>query len=377
MIKILYVDDVFTFGGGEKHILFLLDRIDRAKYDVSVACRKGSLFLEKLKSLNVKVEHIRFRHKFDCVGAFKFFILLLKNRYDIVNLQDNRSHWLGAFACFLAGTPVVIATVHMVNALRREKSSLFSKPILALADRIWAFMVDCIITISRYNKRALVREGIDPSKIKVIYNGIEPVCRAEDDAVNPEDIRKAFNIADDVLIIGTAARLSRQKGLSYLIEAAAMLKASGGKIEFLIVGEGPERFELAEYTKAKAVNDIFHFLGFQDNARSYIKAFDIFVLPSIYEGLPIAVIEAMMESRPVIASSAGAIDEMITDNVTGIIIPPKDSNAIAEAIKKLIAEPRLRAIMGEKAGHIARERFSVETMADETFSLYEKLAKKR
>ena len=371
-VKILYVDDVFDFGGGEKHIFSLLERIDKNKYDVSIACRKDSFFSKELKNLGFKVEHIRFQNKFDFVGAFRFFKLLVKNRYDIVNLQDNRSHWLGALASYFAKVPVVLATVHMVNVLRRESISVFLKIVLKIADFIWASMVNSIITISHYNKRALISEGINSNKIEVIYNGIDQVCSI---AKTPNNIRQELNIDPNILIVGSVARLSKQKGLSYLIDAVAKLKSDTQKMIFLVIGDGPDKDEFVKYAKLKGVDDMICFLGFKDNARSYLKAFDLFILPSIYEGLPIAIIEAMMESKPIIATSAGAVNEMLVNGETGLIIPSKNPDAIVKSVKELIADPHRRHVMGEKARQTAKEKFNIGIMAKKTFGLYEELLK--
>lgn len=373
-IRIIYVDDVFDFGGGEKHLLSLIDSLDSSRYEISVACREGSLLSENVNSRGLKVVCIKFRNKFDALGLFLFYRTLVKNRYDIVHLQDNRSHWIGAIAAKMARVPILIATVHMVNILRREDPSDFTVFLLKIADRIWSSMVDSIITVSESNRVALIEEKISDKKIKVIYNGVEPITP---DPVKVETLKKECGIGGDDIVIGTVSRLSPQKGLEYLVAAAYELINNGKNVCFVIVGDGPDSKKLALQVEKLNINNRIKFLGFKHNPMDYMAFFDIFVLPSIYEGLPIAIIEAISLSIPVIASNVAGVPELVYNAKNGFLVTPKDVEGLVVAIEKLVSEKDVRHAMGQEGRRIYQEKFSLDQMVRKTEDLYKVFLNKK
>lgn len=366
-IKILYVDDVFDYGGGEVHLLYLIKGLDKNVYDISVACRNKSLLSQKVKELNCNVEYIKFRNKFDIFGMLSFYFLLRKRKYDIVHLQDNRSHWLGAFACKAAAVPVRIATVHMVNISRKANPSKIVKKLFFLADLFWTSMMDAVITISYSHKRALVDEGLNEAKIKVIYNGVDLNA-----AESYGDIDEVKNYK---IIVGIIARISSQKGLIYLLLAAEQLINKYPDMLFLIIGDGPEKEMLCKYAATKSLEKNVKFLGFKENPLSYLKTFDIFVLPSLYEGLPIAIIEAMASSKPIITTRVGAAEELVFEGRNGLLVNPGDIEGLKKAIEALTDNQDLRILMGKESRKIAQEKFDVNNIVKETDSFYKELLK--
>ena len=177
-----------------------------------------------------------------------------------------------------------------------------------------------------------------------------------------------FQIPNSILI-GTIANFYPTKGLSYLIEAAAKLKTKHN-FQIVIIGDGIERTYLESLITKYNLEENIILAGQIPEAAKYLKAFDIFVLPSIKEGLPYAILEAMAAGLPIVATNVGGISEMITDNESGLLVPPKNPEALAEALKKLIDAPELRARLGQNAAATAAAKFSLKEMLKKTRQIY-------
>jgi glycosyltransferase involved in cell wall biosynthesis len=166
----------------------------------------------------------------------------------------------------------------------------------------------------------------------------------------------------------TTARLDAQKGLLHLVEAARAVPAA----VFLIAGEGPERTDLEAAARRSAVEDRVRLLGPRDDVPALLAACDVFVLPSLFEGAPLAILEAMAAGRPVVASRIGGVDELLLDGVTGLLVPPADPAALAGAILRLIATPALRVRLAD-AGRERARAFDAPAMARAVMALYDEV----
>jgi glycosyltransferase involved in cell wall biosynthesis len=198
--------------------------------------------------------------------------------------------------------------------------------------------------------------ALRPGTIRTIYNGVaDPVL---------EPIRRAENR----VMLGTIARLDRQKGLDVLLHAMSRLPDA----HLTLVGDGEERSALQRLAAELELADRVRFAGACADARRYLTAFDVFVLPSRFEGFPLAIIEAMLASLPVVASAVGSVPEAVLDGRTGLLVPVGDSDALARAIAHLLASPELRARLGA-AGRERALRFTPASMARAYERLYQEL----
>jgi len=174
-------------------------------------------------------------------------------------------------------------------------------------------------------------------------------------------------------VVLTLARLDRQKGLRYLIEAAAHVPDA----IFAIAGEGPDRAELESLAKSTGVADRVRFLGFRSDVPDLLAACDLFVLPSLFEGLPLSVVEAMAAGKPVVATRVGGTDEAVEHGVTGLLVPAEDATALASAIREVLSSGALAARMGAAGADRALREFGAAAMAGSTMGIYEEVLQRR
>ncbi len=168
----------------------------------------------------------------------------------------------------------------------------------------------------------------------------------------------------------TTARLDAQKGLTYLLDAAALLPDP----MFAVVGDGPERAALEAQVAALGLRDRVRFLGYRSDVPELLAACDVFVLPSLYEGLPLALLEAMASGVPVVATAIGGVDEAVQDGVSALLVPPADARALGVAIRTLLDDPGLARQLGTTGMAVARRSFSVEPMVRQLTRIYDELA---
>ena len=263
-------------------------------------------------------------------------------------------------AAVLARVPAVVATVQVYPEFRIDRSTY-------LQERVLAFGVDRYIAVSE-NIASLLGEklGWPRHKIEVIYNGV-PVDRFR---LPPDpELRRELTGGSGRRILLTAARLAPQKGLDVLLRAAVHVPDG----QFVLAGEGPERPRLEAEAEKLGILDRVLFLGLRDDVPELLAASDVFVLPSLYEGSSLAVLEAMAAGKPVVSSAIGGTDELIVDGESGLLVPPGDAAALALALNKVLSQGELRAELGAKARERARSSFSASTAAAHITRVYEDL----
>jgi glycosyltransferase involved in cell wall biosynthesis len=226
-----------------------------------------------------------------------------------------------------------------------------------------------IVAVSEQVKRDMTVRSIPPSRIEVIGNGIDP----EDPDLRGDRAaaRQGLGLNDDDLVIGNVARLTAEKDHARLIEAVATLRPDVPNIRLIIVGDGPERAALEELARQKHLGDAARFTGNTDNARRCYAAFDMFALPSLNEGLPMVLLEAMAAGVPVIASSVGAVPRVVQHGKNGLLISPGDTAQLVQAMRRLAADPTLRAELSRQGAETVRNDFSSHAMVRRYWEIYE------
>jgi glycosyltransferase involved in cell wall biosynthesis len=256
-------------------------------------------------------------------------------------------------AALVARVPVVIATAHLAIDVRLTLGQ-------RLQHRALAARVDRYIGVSHGVARHLVDDlAIPPGKVTVVPNGIDVDRFA---AVGTRNETGA-NMGIRILI---PARLDAQKGHRYAL--AALPSVSGASL--LLAGEGPELLSLEAQARILGIADRVHFLGPRTDIPELLAVCDIVCLPSLYEGLPLALLEAMAAGKPVVASAIPGVDEVVSDGVTGILVPPGDAAALAQALCRLISDPESRECLGMDARNHVRATFTLQTMAARIDAVY-------
>ncbi|AAM71471.1 MAG TPA: glycosyltransferase [Chlorobaculum sp.] len=366
-MNILFINSIGRnkFGGGEKWMVNAAKGLTDRGHNVVLASKRNSRLLDYAAGSGVRTEVMEIRGDFSPLATLKIAAWMKRHQTDILICNLNKDVRVAGLAARLVGRPVVLARHGMLLCSKKWKHKLSLTR-----------LTDGIVTNSRTIREAYAGYGwFSENFVKVIYNGL----------TIPAEVT-AFDFASRYpgkKIIYSAGRLSKQKGFEYLIDAAAMLKRKRDDLLFAISGEGKLEIELKNRVAALGLKGSFVFLGFTPDIYPFLKGCDLFVLASLFEGMPNVVMEAMAMQKPVIATDVNGARELMGASPeslvcdTGLIIPPKNPAAIAEAIEQIIDNPALLEAYG-KAGHQRVEtHFTVPIMIDNLEKhLQSKLAEK-
>jgi len=224
--------------------------------------------------------------------------------------------------------------------------------------------------VSEGIKNEMLTYGVPEEKIRVIDNGID-LTRFRD-TISPETVKEEFRLKKEVTIIGTIGNLGDEKGHVYLLRAARNIVKYVKSVKFLFIGDGPLRGDLENEATQLGIGDHIIFTGFRTDIPNLLSIMDIFVLPSVKEGLPMVLLEAMAAKKPVIATRVGAIPRVV-DNGNGILVEPRDAEGLEKAIVSLLTNEEKRRKYASAGFETVRTQFSSERMSSEYFDLYREL----
>jgi len=281
---------------------------------------------------------------------------------DIVHTHRACDNVLGSLAARLAGVPHVVRTVHGLREPVRGWTRARMTAYETIDKGMLWLCADRIIAVSRATSQALARAGYRPAALTTIHNGID-LSRVR--ATQPaEAVRRAVGVDEDALLIGTAGRLAPVKGHEYLIRAAAAIADARPDVRVLLAGTGPLKQELLALARTLGIHQRCVFVDpAHETALSVydlINALDMFVLPSLSEGIPMALLEAMVLERPVVASAVGGVPEVICDRVTGLLVEPRSPRVLAEACLEISRRPEWASGLAAAGRAEVAERFSRE-----------------
>jgi len=355
LLKILHIDPERNWGGGEAQVLGLLTYLCRNGHRNDLLTHPGGRLFEQSGPLGIKRLSLVVRNDLDLRPVPALRRLIRSEKYDIVHFHTKRAHALSLWLPRGPQRPKYVVTRRMDYP---EAKSWYTR-------LLYNRRVDGVVAISRVIMELLVEAGIGAGRIRLIHSGIDP--QRFDRCAN------GSASAEYHAVVGIIASLEERKGHRYLLEAAAMLKRRGHKIRYLLAGEGPARDQLEEQVMALNLADEVRFCGFVSDVPGFFSQIDIFILPSLYEGLGVAVLEAMAAGKPVIASRVGGLPELIADGETGLLVAPKNAEGLAQAIARLADDKSLAREMGRKGAARARASFSLENMAAKNEAYYYEL----
>ncbi|SHK12775.1 Glycosyltransferase involved in cell wall bisynthesis [Desulforamulus aeronauticus DSM 10349] len=334
-----------------------------------MACPPNSPLFEELANQGIKTLPISLSGELSPTRDYAAIHTLVKYLHQsgttILHAHSSKGALVGRIAAMIARTPVVIFTAH--NSIFYEEWPEWKKKLFASVERFLARFTDRIITVSDALKQELMeKEGIPAPQISIIYNGIEVEnFAAQVDAVAT---RRGLAIPELGPVIGTIARLAPQKGVSYFLKAASLLKEY--QVNFLVVGDGPLKEALEQEVAELSLQKRVIFAGKRENIAEILSIMDIFVLPSVTEGLPLSILEAMAAGKPVVATRVGGVPEAILEGKTGLVVAPKDPEALAVALAGMLSERDKLNRMGANGQKHVAEKFTIKHMADKTMELY-------
>jgi len=359
-------------GGIRNHLITLVGESDRDRFEHMVACPEdmAGYFSQRVKTYPMSLEG-DISPAGDLAAAKKLFSFFRKCRVDIVHTHGSKAGLVGRPAALLAGVPAVVMTVH--NSIFHHHLPGWKVSLFAASERFLAGYTARIIAVSEALRRELIdREGVSPERVVTVYNGIAPdaFCIGPD----REYLERVTGIPAGRKVVGTVARLAPQKGLKYLLKAASRLSARGEGLSYVIVGDGPLRGELEKEVLDLNLSGRVFFTGQRLDVHRLMPCFDVFVLPSVSEGLPLTILEAMAAGRPVISTRVGGIPEVIEDGVNGLLVNPGDASGLARAIEYITGDEEISRRMGGQARERVVKHFNSRKMAGDTDSIYNRLA---
>lgn len=310
----------------------------------------------------------------DIVALAKLARLCRDRRFDVVHTHTSKGGFLGRAAARLAGVPVVIHTAH--GFAFHESSSSLSMAFYTRLERLAGRWCDCVATVSEFHHDwALKQRLASPEKIVTLRNGISRarlvVSRGR------HEVRRELSIDDgDVLLLSTA-RLAGGKGLEALILAMPEVLKRDDRVRLVLVGEGPSRLDLEAQARTAGVASAIRFLGFRSDIGDMLNASDVVVAASRREGLSISVLEAMAMGKAIVATNIGSNLELVEDGVSGLLVPPDDPGALAEAILRLAANPDVASRYGDEAMERYERDFTQRAMKEAVWNLYEQLLREK
>lgn len=373
---IVYMNNApFSYlGGGEKHLLLLAKVAKEREFAVYVICQSPSGLEETLKKAGIETIPINFMSKNFVSTVLRIAKKLKFVKADILHTHGFFCNVIGRIAGRMSQTLIIISTVHCNPSSPLSFNPSLAKSIIQFfrnkVDNFTAKFTDAVIAVSEDIKRGLVEQGVPKEKIEVICNGIS---LKELNEVMKGNGSFNLDIKQGEKVVGFLGRLEPVKGIDYFIKAAEIIKAKFDNVKFVIAGDGSIKSNLEKMVKQMGLTNDFIFTGYVDNAVSLISKFDVFVLPSLSEGLNLSLVEALAIGRAVVATNVGGNSEVVIDGETGLLVPPKNAQALADTILFLLENPEVARKYGEKGKRIVAEKFSAERMRDEHLKLYSKL----
>lgn len=371
MEKLLLLGSQMETGGAQRVLLAQAEWFHKKGYAVTAAFLYDKEGLQELWAGQYGFPIVNLRARLQNTGRLKNLFCLagggirlarrmFSEKYDAIETYTHHSNLIGLPVAAVARIPVRIASHHgRINRFPRWLETLH-------ALLVNSGVVTCLVAVSEGVHAAAVAEGVNPAKIVTILNGVSAPPSAQSARA---DTRTLLGIPEDAPLVITVGRLSREKGHLFLIRSISGVIEKHPKTRFLIVGDGALRQELEKEAETLGVSACVRFLGVRTDVPDLLAAADLFVLPSLSEGLPMALLEAMSMEVPVIATDVGGIGGVVKDRQTGLLVPAGDPGAIVSSISELLDDGVKRAQLAASGKELVLQDYSLEKMCEE----YERL----
>jgi glycosyltransferase involved in cell wall biosynthesis len=359
-IRVLQITHDLRIGGLQKIVSSLCKNLDPEKFECSVLClRDLGEYACTLQDSGVKTYLLKKSRKPDYFAFIRISKFIKRGNYDLIHTHNSQPFIDGTMACLLARKNRIIHTEH-----GREFPDKIRYMVIEFLLSKFVYKIVAVSQATAKNLRKF--EKISSKTIQIIPNGVDlqPECEGASNNVSLSDFQNNF------FIIGVCARLSKEKGIRYLLEAMPIVHKKYSKIMLVIAGDGEIRNELECLARKLKIDDIVIFLGNRLDVYSLIKRFDVLVLPSISEGLPLIILEAFGSGCPVIASSVGGIPSIIKHGVNGSLVQPQKPQELAKEILKLYENLELREKYSENGLKVFKDQFTVQKMINRYEELY-------
>jgi len=349
------------FGGQEHRILLECREMMRRGHEALIVCRPEALLLARAREAGIPVEAVSIRSSADMAAVAAMVRIFRKQRATVVNTHSGKDSWVGSMAAKIAGVPLLIRTRHISVPIRRGVFNMVYR---------WP---DGYITTAEMIREHLIGKGIPADRVVSIPTGVDLERFAA--GTDGNRIRKEFGIPPGTFLVSMIGVLRSWKRHDVFLESVCLLREQGVSVHGLIVGEGPQRGKIEALVAQGEVADRITVSGFRDDVPEIVAGSDAVLLTSDrFEGVPQVILQALALARPVIASPVGGIPEVVLHGKTGLLCPPGDAPAYADALAKLAGDPDLRERMGKAGRELVLSGYTAAAMSDRTEAFYSRLA---
>lgn len=369
-MRSLHIDTEPTWRGGEQQLLYTLEGLRERGLPATLLAQPGSPLLGRARTAGLDARPFRMRGELDIGAARRLGRLLRDERFDLIHAHTPHAHSIALLARWFTPVdrlPKLVVARRVDFAIRRR-----SDPLRLGASKY--NRADAIIAVSKAVRDILVRDGVIRDRIAVVYEGID-VARIEGAPGRRQEIRASLGIREGERLVINVAALTAHKGQRYLVAAVPAIRAACPETRAVIFGEGELQEELQVQARELKLGDSLIFAGFRppEEIPSILKAADVFVMSSVEEGLGTSLFDAMAAGAPIVATRAGGIPEIVHDGETGLLVPTRDSAALAAAVVPLLNDAALARRLTEAAGVFVRREGTKERMVEQTIGVYKEL----
>ncbi|HTZ11604.1 MAG TPA: glycosyltransferase family 4 protein [Candidatus Margulisiibacteriota bacterium] len=373
-INILFVVTELELGGAQTQLLELLRRLDKDRFrPFLLSGRRGllipeaslieGLFFKKAAWLKRSISPLE-----DILALIEIYLFIKKHKIRIIHTHSSKAGILGRLAAALAGVKPVIHTVHGWSF--NDYQHPFLRKLFVSLERIASSFTDTIIVVCEHDKqRGLTSKIGAADKYLLIRYGIDYARFGKAD----KDIRRGLGIDASGLVVGMISCFKPQKSVKDFIEAARLIAGSFPEVSFILIGDGALRKDIEKLISSSHLEGKIILTGWRRDIPEILSAMDIFVLTSLWEGLPIVVLEALASGKPVVATNTGGISEVIHEGKNGFLVPPRDTGLLCEKLSLLLKDRELRMRLGAEAGRTLNQDFFTDNMLKSTQDLYNEL----
>ncbi len=375
-MKVIHVIKITSIAGAENHLLMLVAGLRARNIDAEIVmltepAKPMTEFVAEAKRREIPIKSLVIRRSIDPALIKNLRDLFRESKPDIVHTHLQHADLHGITAAWLAKVPVVITSRHNDNAFRR-------RPVIKQLNQLLWRLADAGIAISKSIARFAVEvEGAPSAKVHTIYYGLSFNPNPAERESARQAIRRELKIEKNDVVVGIVCRLVEQKGVEYGLKAFSQITRSFPSARLVIAGDGPLRRSLESQAVTLGLQGRVQFLGWRGDVPHLMAALDVLLVPSLWEGFGLVILEAMAQRVPTIGSNVSAIPEIVVHGETGLLVPPEDIDRLIEALTLLMSDHGLRQHMGLMAEDRLEANFSESRMVDQTVALYDRLLANR
>jgi glycosyltransferase involved in cell wall biosynthesis len=362
----LHVDTARTWRGGQNQVLLTVNGLRAMGHRAALVAHPGGE-LRRRAAEGLELIPLAPRTEMDLTAAWRFARVVQRLDPDVIHAHDPHGIGMASLALSLGAASVKGRHPPVLVASRRVDFHLRGNSFSRWKHR----QVDCFIAASEAIRQMLVSDGVPPEQTVTVHEGIDVDHVV---AASPVNVHEAFWLPHDAPVVGNVAALVPHKGQRHLIEAAHLVVQELPDARFVILGEGELREQLERQVRDYHLEKHVLLPGFRTDVIGCIKGFDLFVMSSVTEGLGTSLLDAMACARPIVATRAGGIPEIVEHGVNGLLVEPRDHHGLADAIVRMLKDEPLRRRMGDAGFARVQERFTVERMLAGTLAVYERVA---